>query len=59
VRGPSIWWAGRVVGRERSEDGTVHQLHADVGAVWAAEIEAALDRLYRFIADDFAPIGAL
>lgn len=47
---PSIWWAGRVVGRwEEAEEGVVWQLHADIGAEGRARIEASLQRLSDFL----------
>ena len=47
---PSIWWAGRVVGRwEESEGGVAWQLHADVGAEGRSAIEVELGRLERFL----------
>jgi hypothetical protein len=48
---PSIWWAGRVVGRwEQSGDGVAWQLHADVGSEGRSAIEVELGRLERFLA---------
>ncbi len=55
---PSVWWAGRAVGRwEQRDADVVWQLHADVGAEGKARLAEAIDGLRRFVAEGLGPIS--
>jgi hypothetical protein len=56
---PSLWWGGRAVGRwEERDGGVVWQLHADIGAEGAREIEATVERLQAFLRSSGLSSGA-
>ncbi len=55
---PSIWWAGRVVGRwEEHADGVVWRVHGEVGVEGRAGIAAEVARLDRFLTEELRPIS--
>lgn len=47
---PSLWWAGRAVGRwEEDESGVVYEIHADIGADGRAAVEREVEAVAEFL----------